>query len=430
MKDFTKLMGIWFLVLGLAACEQLSSIDPIILSFDASSDSIDAGENVTLSWNIVGGAQDLPVSLTPGDNEVEKVGSLDVSPTETTVYTLSAGAQDEATKSLTVTVTNSEPGCDAQTVEIPDPVLKDSLTQELGKDTFSCDDLAAVSELELGFDPLANPDIPTIEDLSGLEYAVNLKSLTLYQTATDLDLTPLVSLTKLESLILGFERANDLSPLTELANLKTFNAIAVLPDNADFSSLAGSSLETIEIRGFNDGFPVTTVDVEDFTALPNLQSFKLDDVFLENEEALANLTSLLMLNLDVVRAEDDAPLSNTISALSNLTNLQSFGYSDDRYFAQETPELVDFAPLGNFSQLTDLRINAFNTFEIESIAFISRLSSLTTLNLRGNDLEDISALLDLPWSGTDDTVDLAGNDIPQEQIEALKQKVENVITEF
>ena len=115
-----KIIGfILILALLTAACEQLDDfrVSPQILSFTASPDgSVEAGTEVTLSWNIVGGGEDFPVTLTPGDVSLEKTGSYEVTPSETTRYVLSAGSEGNlSTSALTVEVTGAtgvpdEPG--------------------------------------------------------------------------------------------------------------------------------------------------------------------------------------------------------------------------------------------------------------------------------------------------------------------------------
>ncbi|HBR10248.1 TPA: hypothetical protein DD712_03220 [Candidatus Acetothermia bacterium] len=60
-----------------------------------------------------------------------------------------------------------------------------------------------------------------IKDLTGLEWAVNLKVLTLFDNKIE-DLSPLSGLTALEELSLGWNRITDISPLAGLAELKKF----------------------------------------------------------------------------------------------------------------------------------------------------------------------------------------------------------------
>ena len=91
----------------LAACSELDGLglDPYIISFSASPSSIEAGESSTLSWSILGGPEDLAVTLTPGNIELDKTGEYQVTPTETTTYTLTAGSEGKTvSKSVVVNV--------------------------------------------------------------------------------------------------------------------------------------------------------------------------------------------------------------------------------------------------------------------------------------------------------------------------------------
>ena len=91
----------------LAACSELDGLglDPYIISFSANPSSIEAGESSTLSWSILGGPEDLAVTLTPGNIELDKTGEYQVTPTETTTYTLTAGSEGKTvSKSVVVNV--------------------------------------------------------------------------------------------------------------------------------------------------------------------------------------------------------------------------------------------------------------------------------------------------------------------------------------
>ena len=100
------LLALCLALIFLAACDQLEGLAPQILTFTANPTTIDVGQESTLSWSILGGAEDLEVILTPGDVALGKSGSYNVSPSETTTYMLSAGT---TTKEITVTLTGSPP---------------------------------------------------------------------------------------------------------------------------------------------------------------------------------------------------------------------------------------------------------------------------------------------------------------------------------
>lgn len=71
---------------------------PLINAFSASPDSIKAGETSTLTWDVIGSTS---ISINQGIGGVGAKGSMLITPTATTTYTLTASS---ATKSITVTV--------------------------------------------------------------------------------------------------------------------------------------------------------------------------------------------------------------------------------------------------------------------------------------------------------------------------------------
>jgi hypothetical protein len=82
-------MGILAVILGglLLALNLFVSPFPIIESFDADPTVIQPGENVNLSWSVIGATQ---VLIDQGIGAVESKGFRSVSPVETSVYTLTA----------------------------------------------------------------------------------------------------------------------------------------------------------------------------------------------------------------------------------------------------------------------------------------------------------------------------------------------------
>ena len=75
---------------------------PVIDTFTATSTTITAGESTTLRWTTTG-ATTVSISDVTGDLAVD--GSTSVSPTATTIYTLTASDDDDATADATATVT-------------------------------------------------------------------------------------------------------------------------------------------------------------------------------------------------------------------------------------------------------------------------------------------------------------------------------------
>jgi len=77
-----------------------------VTSFTASDSTIMAGEDTTLSWNVSNADE---VSINHGIGEVQPIGSITVSPSDTTLYILTAeGGGSVATAQLTVNVEPAE----------------------------------------------------------------------------------------------------------------------------------------------------------------------------------------------------------------------------------------------------------------------------------------------------------------------------------
>ena len=161
---------------------------------------------------------------------------------------------------FTLTATLLITHASAQPVEIPDLNLKEAIREELQLPP----DADITQQQMLLLTRLRAPK-KNIVDLTGLEYATNLKLLALWgnrisdlmplANLTELtylslasnrisDITPLARLTQLESLNLGWNPVQDISVLAKLINLK-FLRLTGSPI-IDYSPLDGLSLTTLE----------------------------------------------------------------------------------------------------------------------------------------------------------------------------------------
>ena len=121
----------------------------------------------------------------------------------------------------------------SEVISLPDANLEAVVRDELGISggDITDDDMAALHVLDA--------DEKKISDLSGLEYAVNLRDLDLEDNQVS-DLGPLANLTNLRDLDLGDNQVSDLGPLANLTNLRNLD----LEDNpvSDLSPLVDSEL--------------------------------------------------------------------------------------------------------------------------------------------------------------------------------------------
>ncbi|MCL0102701.1 leucine-rich repeat domain-containing protein, partial [Dehalococcoidia bacterium] len=106
-----------------------------------------------------------------------------------------------------------DPPIKDEVVTIPDPNLEAALREELGIEPgveIYRSDLEQLTRLSASG--------KGISDLSGLEYAVNMETLSVCRNQIS-DLSPLSNLTSLTDLRLGWNQISDLSPLSNLTNL-------------------------------------------------------------------------------------------------------------------------------------------------------------------------------------------------------------------
>ncbi|RKU09597.1 hypothetical protein C6503_20815 [Candidatus Poribacteria bacterium] len=305
-------------------------------------------------------------------------------------------------------------------VHIPDPNLRAAIAEALGKGdptivSITAEEMATLTSL------VANDR--GIQDLTGIEFAVNLKHLNLLNNLiSDLsplarlhnlerldfpnnqvsDLSPLAGLTRLEFLSLTANRISDLSPLAELPNLKEFYSWHN-PGISDISPLVG--LTVIDICG------ATIPDLSPLTRATNLKKLYLNACNIPSDlSLLRNLTGLTHLGLGETKISNISPLegltnlkwielrANPISDLSPLRNLTGLIHLN----LEETKILSDISPLEELTNLEWLNL-AFNA--ILDISPLEGLTNLKWLNLASNAISDVFSLVELTnlkWLNLDD----------------------------
>ncbi len=196
-----------------------------------------------------------------------------------------------------------------------------------------------------------------IEDLTGLEHATAMTSLSLPYHGVS-NITALQSLTQLTSL--DFSNNYELSnytPLSGLTNLTSLNLVNTYI--SDISALSGLT----KLTDLNIG--------EDFYGSPFRESE------LSNISPLTNLTELTSLTFSKTEVSD-------ISHLSGLTKLTTLRISDT--------EVSDISHISGLTNLTTLDISRT---KVSNISTLSNLTKLESLYLSGNRIADISPLTGL-----------------------------------
>ena len=254
----------------------------------------------------------------------------------------------------------------AQTVHFPDPNLRAALEGALGKEVG--DDITQVEMASLASLYAFESGI---QDLTGLEFAVNLTGLRLGLNEIS-DLSALRGLTSLKVLDLHRNRKiSDLSPLRDLTQLTWLslrgNKIVDVSPLKDLRSL------TYLHVGYNK-----ISDVTPLQTLTNLTNLNLDANRMLEVSVLKGLINLVNL------AVDDNQISD-VSPLKDLTNLQFLNLNDNR-------KISDVSPLKN---LTNLKFLDLHGNEISDVSPLKNLTNLINLRLQENQISDVSPLKDL-----------------------------------
>ena len=194
----------------------------------------------------------------------------------------------------------------AQVVEIPDPNLKRAVREAL-----ELPDEKPITQQEMRRLINLPAEKREITDLTGLEYATNLKELGLSFNQIQ-DITPLAGLVNLELLALIHNPISDLSPLANLIQLESLYLAAVrITDLTLLSNL--TQLRVLDLQHCRQ--------IRDITPLSNLTQLNRLEIShnqIVDVSPLANLTLLEVLQIDNNQVVDVTPLAN-LTQLTNLT---------------------------------------------------------------------------------------------------------------
>lgn len=173
-----------------------------------------------------------------------------------------------------------------------------------------------------------------ITDLTGLEYAINLRSLGLYNNQIE-DIAPLSKLTKLSDLRLTGNQIKDITPLSQLTKLIALN----LSDNQQIRDLTPlkvlTNLRMLEVRNN----PIS--DITPLAGLTNLGGLYLTGNQISDITPLAGLTNLHWLWLYSNQIND-------VNPLSGLTNLRQLYLMNN--------QISDVGPLAGLINVETLRL--------------------------------------------------------------------------
>ena len=281
-------------------------------------------------------------------------------------------------------------------VRIPDTNLRAVIAEELGKSPNApiiVEDMERLRSLEA--------QNRGIKDLTGLQFATNLRSLFLGEwwhgtgnQISDLspiaglinlqklwisnnpisDLTPVSGLTNLTDLVLNKTLVSDLSPVSGLTNLTRLS-----PGGSyisDLSPIAGLiNLEDLYFPGGPDDHNIS--DISPLAGLINLKFIASWGHTISDLSPLAGLTKLEKIDFCGGNISDLTPLAG-------LTNLKEL------YLVSE--KVSDISPIARLAGLTRLNLESNNVSDISPIA---GLTNLKWLHVGGNDISDVSPIVGL-----------------------------------
>ena len=276
-------------------------------------------------------------------------------------------------------------------VHIPDLALRDVIVNVLSLSAnkpITTEDMAKINHLSWE-DHIADRGI---QDLTGLEYAMNLEYLVLQGNQVS-DLSPIAGLMNLRYLFLRGSPISDLSPIAELTNLEN---LALNAKVLDLSPIAGlTNLKHIQLWGANQiNFSIfanlknleslhmwhgTISNLSGITGLTGLRHLEIYDHELEDISSIAHLTGLRTLRLGGNRNITDA------SPVANLINLEYLDFHHD--------SISDLSPLSGLINLKEL--NLYDNRLISDLSSLAGLTELRRLELRQNKVSDVSALVGL-----------------------------------
>ncbi len=249
-------------------------------------------------------------------------------------------------------------------VRIPDTNLRAAIAEELGKSPnapITVEDMERLKRIDARNNG--------IEDLTGLQFAINLNELRLNNNQIS-DLSPIAGLINLRVLNLWINSVSDLSPVKELKNLHNLN------------------------------FGITSVsDLSPVAGLINLKSLHFYGAPVSDLSPVAGLINLTDLHFSSARISDLSPVAGLVNLKSILTwgspisDLSPVaGLTKLIYLEVAGAEISDLTPVAGLTNLDNLRLHVNNISDLSPLA---RLTKLTRLEIGGNNISDLSPLAGL-----------------------------------
>ena len=307
--------------------------------------AIDSDTGDTLTYTLGGtDADSFDIDRTSGQLKTKVGVELDFDTKPSYTVTVTATDTEGLTDTITVdiNVEDIDESTEAKAISIPDPNLAAAIRDEL--DLAPGNPISTRNILDLVRLIAQNKQIA---DLTGLEHATNLKTLSFRETQIK-DITLLAQLTSLSDLYLGDNQISNVTPLAELTRLQT-------------------------LRLWNNQIS----DIRPLSKLTNLERLHLAGNQIRDIRPLSELTNLKYLYLQNNQIND-------IEALAKLTNLEELTLNDN--------QISDVTALTGLKQL--IRLELWNT-QISNVTPLAGLTNLERLVLVGNPITNREPLLTL-----------------------------------
>ncbi len=274
----------------------------------------------------------------------------------------------------------------AQNVNIPDANLRAAIESELGKNAGD-----AITQAEmLRLTGLA-ANTSRISNLTGLEFAINLRELYLSENQI-VNITPLQGLVNLTELGLSYNQIVNITPLQPLVNLTwltlSHNKIKDVTPLKDLLKLKTLWITHNRIRDFS---PIA--QLLRLVTNPRIDR-QIIKVVIRDEKLRRKIEAALKKSIGDDITQADMAKLRTLNAnnagITNLTGLEFAIYLESLDLSDN--QISDISPLQPLVYLTVLKL-PFN--QIVNISPLQRLVKLTELVLSSNQIKDISALTGL-----------------------------------
>ncbi len=216
-------------------------------------------------------------------------------------------------------------------VNVPDENLKKQINQELGHAETA--DITQADMESLDEDLF----LEDIENLTGLEYATNLKGLYLSGDKIE-DLSPISGLTNLEAIAIGslsdqdnHTKVKDLTPLSGLTKLEAITVVGgEVKDLAPISELTNLRVLEVPNNQIEDLSPISSL---------NLETLYVENNKIEDLTPISGMTNLKVLSLS----------NNNIEELGDLSKLSHL-----IFLFVDGNKIIDFSKIPNIDKRPDL----------------------------------------------------------------------------